>query len=63
MAKLALAHAFDYESALRLTAITDEVAAGTAPTGAIPVGMYGANPAGEALKRDVEAVKAHFANC
>jgi len=39
--RLALAHAFDYESALRLTAITDDVAAGTPSTGAIPVGMYG----------------------
>ena len=61
--RLALAHAFDYEAALRMTAITEDVAQGTPSTGAIPVGMFGANPPDQALSRDLEAARAYFADC
>ena len=37
--RLALSNAFDYGTALQMVAITDEVSSGSAPTGAIPVGM------------------------
>ena len=36
--RLALSHAFDYGTAIQMVAITDEVSAGSAATGAIPVG-------------------------
>ncbi len=61
--RLALSKAFDYEAALRIVAINGDVAQGSAPTGAIPVGMLGSNPASETLKRDLEAAKEHLAEC
>ena len=61
--RLALANAFDYGAAVKMIAITDEVSQGSAPTGAIPVGMFGANPADQVLKRDMDAAKAHLAKC
>lgn len=61
--RLALSKAFDYEAALRMVAVNDEVAQGTPSTGAIPVGMLGANPPEETLSRDMEAAKAHLAEC
>ena len=50
-------------AAVKMIAITDEVSQGSAPTGAIPVGMFGANPADQVLKRDMDAAKAHLAKC
>ncbi len=59
----ALANAFDYESVLKLIAITDEVSSGTGSTGAIPVGMYGSNPVGNERQRDLDAAKQNLADC
>lgn len=61
--RLALANAFDYEAALKLIAVTDTLSQGSASTGAIPVGMFGANPAGMTLARDVDASRNHLAQC
>ncbi len=61
--RMALSNVFDYGSVLKLIAITDTVSGGSPSTGAIPVGMFGANPADEVLVRDIEAAKAHLAAC
>jgi peptide/nickel transport system substrate-binding protein len=61
--RLALAAAFDYDTARAITQITDGVATSRPSTGAIPVGMFGANPPEEALVRDMDAARAHLANC
>lgn len=59
----ALAAAFDYETAIAITRIAEGVAGGLPATGAIPVGMFGANPADEPLVRDMEAARAHLEAC
>lgn len=61
--RLALAKAFDYGAAIKMIAITDDVSQGSASTGAIPVGMFGANPADATLTRDLDAAKKHLAAC
>ncbi len=61
--RLALANAFDYEAALKLIAVTDDLSQGSASTGAIPVGMFGANPAGMNIARDVDAARGHLSQC
>ena len=61
--RLALANTYDYAAGITMVAITDDVAQGSASTGAVPVGMFGANPAGETLSRDLEAAKQHLAEC
>ncbi|MCC5975979.1 MAG: ABC transporter substrate-binding protein, partial [Rubellimicrobium sp.] len=61
--RLALSAAFDYQTAIAITKITDDVAGGVPATGAIPVGMFGANPPEMALAQDMEAAAAHLANC
>lgn len=61
--RLALSNAFDYGAAVQMIAITDDVSQGSAPTGAIPKGMLGANPADQILNRDLEAAKRHLAAC
>jgi len=61
--RLALAHAFDYESVLKLVAIADGVSEGTPATGAITAGMFGARPAEQALRRDLDAARAHLEAC
>ncbi len=61
--RMALANAFDYESVLKLIAITDEVSSGTGSTGAIPVGMFGSNPAGNEQQRDLDAANQNLADC
>jgi peptide/nickel transport system substrate-binding protein len=61
--RLALANAYDYAAGITMVAITDDVAQGSAATGAVPVGMFGANPADETLSRDLEAAKQHLAEC
>ena len=59
----ALAAAFDYETAIRITQVTGDVSQGVSSTGAIPVGMFGANPADEPLTRDMAAAQEHLAAC
>ncbi|MDN2565420.1 ABC transporter substrate-binding protein [Aquibium sp. A9E412] len=61
--RLALANAYDYAAGLTMVAITDEVAQGSPATGAVPVGMFGANPESETLERDLEAAKQYLADC
>ncbi|MEM6461871.1 MAG: ABC transporter substrate-binding protein [Pseudomonadota bacterium] len=61
--RLALANAFDYSAALKMIAVTDEVSQGSPSTGAIPVGMLGANPPAYALSRNMEAAKRHWDSC
>jgi peptide/nickel transport system substrate-binding protein len=61
--RLALSKAFDYEAGIKMVAITDQVSQGKPSTGAIVVGMFGANPADQIIKRDLEAAKAHLAKC
>lgn len=61
--RLALSHAFDYNTALQMVAITEDVSSGSAPTGAVPVGMFGANPADMVLERDMEAAREYLEAC
>jgi peptide/nickel transport system substrate-binding protein len=61
--RLAIANAFDYDTAVRMVAITDTVSLGSPATGPLPVGMLGSLPAGETFKRDVEAAKNYLAQC
>jgi peptide/nickel transport system substrate-binding protein len=61
--RLALVNAFDYGTALQMVAITDDVSSGSAPTGAIPVGMFGSNPADQILTRDLDAARAYLDDC
>ncbi len=61
--RLALSKAFDYEAAIKMIAITDEISQGSPSTGGIPVGMFGANPADAILTRDMDAAKTHLAEC
>ncbi len=61
--RLAFSLAFDYEAAVKMIAVTDDISQGSAATGAIPVGMFGANSPDQILKRDLDAAKAHLAEC
>ncbi|MCY4542670.1 MAG: ABC transporter substrate-binding protein [Rhodobacteraceae bacterium] len=61
--RLAVANAYDYTSGLKLVEIAEGVAEGTPSTGAISVGMFGANPADQTLSRDLDGAKAHLAQC
>ncbi|WP_159587258.1 ABC transporter substrate-binding protein [Chelativorans xinjiangense] len=61
--RLALANAYDYAAGIKMVAITEDVAQGSPSTGAIPVGMYGANPASDILERNLEAAKQYLADC
>lgn len=61
--RLALSSAFDYATALKMISITDTVAQGSPATGAMPKGMFGARPDDQIMVRDVEAAKAHLAQC
>ncbi len=61
--RLALSNAFDYDTAIKMIAITDDISAGSPATGAIPKGMYGANDTSVVLKQDMEAAKKHLAAC
>lgn len=61
--RLAVANAFDYDTAVRMVAITDTVSLGSPATGPLPVGMLGSLPAGETFKRNVEAAKNYLAQC
>jgi peptide/nickel transport system substrate-binding protein len=59
----ALSAAFDYNTAVAITRITDDVAGGVPATGAIPQGMFGANPPEMAMTQDMDAARAHLAAC
>ncbi len=61
--RLALSHAFDYGTAVQMIAINDEVSAGSPASGAIPVGMYGANPADAVMARDMDKAKEYLDAC
>lgn len=61
--RLALVNAYDYAAGISMVSITDDVAQGSASTGAIPVGMFGANPAGETLSRNIEEAKRYLSEC
>ncbi|MCH2163322.1 MAG: ABC transporter substrate-binding protein [Marinovum sp.] len=61
--RLALANAFDYATAVQMISITDEVSAGSPATGAIPVGMFGSNPADMVIEKDLDAAKAYLEAC
>ncbi len=59
----AMAAAFDYGTAIKMIAITDEISGGSPSTGAIPKGMFGSNGASMVQAQDLEAAKAHLAAC
>ncbi len=61
--RLALSHAFDYSTAIQMIAINDEVSAGSPSTGAIPVGMFGANSANMQMSQDLDKAKEYLAAC
>jgi peptide/nickel transport system substrate-binding protein len=61
--RLALSAVFDYGTAIQMIAINDEVSGGSPATGAIPVGMFGANGAEMAQAQDLDAAKAYLADC
>lgn len=61
--RLALSTAFDYGTAVKMISITDEVSAGSPATGAIPVGMYGANGPDMVMAQNLDAAKEYLAAC
>ncbi|MEM1400429.1 MAG: ABC transporter substrate-binding protein [Pseudomonadota bacterium] len=61
--RLALSHSFDYATAIQMISITDEVSAGSPATGAIPVGMYGANGPENVQTQDLDAAKGFLDAC
>ena len=61
--RLALATAFDYGTAIQMIAINDDVSAGSPATGAIPVGMFGANGTDMAFSQDLAKAKDYLAAC
>ncbi len=61
--RLAMRYAFDYGTAIQMIAITDDVSAGSASTGAIPKGMFGSNGANSALKQDMAKARKHLDLC
>ncbi len=61
--RLAVSYAFDYDTGVRMVGVTDTVSQGSPSTGAIPVGMLGALPGDQVLKRDLDKAKEHLAKC
>lgn len=61
--RLALSNAFDYATAIKMIAITDDVSSGSPATGAIPVGMFGANDPSMAMTQNMESARAHLEAC
>ncbi|MBW7922368.1 MAG: ABC transporter substrate-binding protein [Rubellimicrobium sp.] len=60
----ALVNAFDYATAVAINQVTPDVAAAVPATGAITVGMFGANPREDGvLTRDMDAARAYLADC
>ena len=58
-----IAHAIDYGTLLQMVAINDDVSQGAPATGAIPVGMFGANGPDAALSRDMAAAETALGEC
>ena len=61
--RLAISNAFDYSTAIKIVAVTDDVSSGSPATGAIPVGMFGANPASQILTRNLTKAKEYLNKC
>ncbi|WP_299346507.1 ABC transporter substrate-binding protein [uncultured Maritalea sp.] len=61
--RLALSNAFNYEIALKMVAITDDVSSGAPATGAIPVGMFGSRDQSVVQVRDLDAAREYLAAC
>ena len=61
--RLALSAVFDYSTAIQMIAINDDVSGGSPATGAIPVGMFGANGADMTQAQDLDAAKSYLADC
>ncbi len=61
--RLALANAFDYQAAHDMLAVSSDVSLGRPATGAIPVGMLGANSPSAQLKQDIDAAKQQLDSC
>jgi len=61
--RLALASAFDYATAIQMIAITDDVSAGSPSTGAIPMGMFGANGSEMVQAQDLDKARAYLDAC
>jgi len=61
--RLALSYAFDYGTAVQMIAINDDVSAGSPATGAIPVGMFGANGTDNVMSQDMDKAKEYLAAC
>lgn len=61
--RLALSHAFDYNTAVQMIAITDDVSAGSPATGAIPVGMFGANGTEMVQAQNLDKAKEYLSAC
>jgi peptide/nickel transport system substrate-binding protein len=59
----ALVNAFDYDTAIKMIAITDTVSSGSPATGAIPKGMFGANDASMAQHQNLDKAKEDLAAC
>ena len=59
----ALVSAFDYDTAVKMGAITDEVSGGSPATGAIPKGMFGANDESMRQSQNLVVAKEHLAKC
>lgn len=59
----ALAHAFDYETLLRLVRINDETSKGTAMNGPIPSGHVGWDETAHTLKQDMALARKELALC
>lgn len=61
--RLALSHAFDYETAIQMIAINDDISAGSPATGAIPAGMFGANDSDMSQSRNMDKAREHLEKC
>jgi peptide/nickel transport system substrate-binding protein len=61
--RLALTHAFDYETSNQLLKVNDEAALGVSMNGALPSGLLGHNPADPPFVKDMEKAKAELAQC
>lgn len=61
--RLALSYAFDYDTAIQMIAINDDVSAGSPATGAIPVGMLGANSADNTMSQDMAKAQEYLSAC
>ena len=61
--RLAFSAAFDYATAIKMIAISDDVSSGSPATGAIPMGMFGANDATMIQVQNMEAAEEYLAAC